>query len=121
MTDKPRAFTRANRVRKRPEFLAIYKRCRPMHTAHLVFYAQSGDGEARRLGCTVPKKVGCSVVRNRLKRRIREVFRLNREALPEGCTLIVNAKRTAGSLKTGEIASAMTKIAERLSSEGYPQ
>ena len=52
---------------------------------------------APRLGCTVPKVVGNAVERNRLKRLIREAFRRTRDRLPEGCVLVVNAKRSAAA------------------------
>ncbi len=90
-----------------------------MFTACLVFYACPGTGR-RRLGCTVPRTVGNAVTRNRVKRLVRECFRAMRERLPEGCTLVVNAKRSAAGLDHAAVVRAFETVAERLAREGYP-
>ena len=114
-------FKKEDRVRKRPEYTSIYKRCAPMHTSHLVFYAERGPTSRRRLGCTVPKKVGTAVVRNQIKRWIREAFRATRDELPQGCTVVVNAKRSAARMNYEDVVMAFGKIVERLRSEGLPE
>jgi len=69
----PRHF----RLRKRAEFELCYKNGRKYHTPHfLVFVLSAEDRQIPRLGLSVSKKVGNAVVRNRLKRVLREFFRL---------------------------------------------
>lgn len=68
----------------------------------------------------MPKKVGKAVTRNRLKRLFREVFRKTRQTLPEGCVLIVNAKRSASDMSHQDVLDAFEKISARLAVEGYP-
>lgn len=63
------------------------------------------------MGLTVSRRVGGAVVRNRVKRRIREWFRGNREILPEGLDLVVIARRGAGELSGTEIAGRLTPLA----------
>lgn len=91
-----------------------------IHTAHLVFYARPAEPGTRRLGVTVPKKTGTAVERNRIKRLIREVFRRERGSLPDGCVLIVNAKRNASQLDFAAVAAAFGRLGERLAREGFP-
>ncbi len=112
-------FRRDDKVRKRPEYLSIYKRAAPMYTARLVFYACPGAGALRRLGCTVPKVVGDAVERNRLKRLIREAFRHTRERFPQGCVLVVNAKRSAAGMTLGDVLGHFEEVARRLEREGF--
>ena len=112
-------FRRDDKVRKRPEYLSIYKRAAPMYTARLVFYACPGAGSRRRLGCTVPKVVGDAVELNRLKRLIREAFRRTRERLPEGCVLVVNAKRSAAGMTLEDVLMHFLDVAGRLDREGF--
>jgi ribonuclease P protein component len=74
---------RRNRLSRSRDFDAVYRNGRSVSTRFLVLYRfereSEGDGEAR-LGIAVPKKIGGAVVRNRIKRRLREVWR---ELLPE--------------------------------------
>ncbi len=98
----------------------MYGSCKALHVGCLVFYAAAGEGP-RRLGVTVPKKVGGAVVRNRIKRLVREAFRQERAALPDGCRVVVNARHSAGRLTLAEALRSFRKVGERLAREGYPQ
>ncbi len=120
MTSRTGPFRKEDRVRKRPEYQSITRRCTPMFTACLVFYACSTPERGRRLGCTVPKSVGNAVVRNRVKRLIREVFRGVRGRFPEGCALVVNAKRSAAGLTHAATLKAFGDVADRIAREGIP-
>jgi len=113
-------FSSKDRIRARSEYQAIYRACAPIYTARLVFYARQGALGVRRLGCTIPKRTGCAVERNRLKRLIREVFRKERSALPDGCDLVANAKRGATELDYASIREAFLKVCARLAQEGFP-
>jgi ribonuclease P protein component len=90
-----------------------------MFTACLVFYSFPGEGKRRRFGCTVPKVVGGAVVRNRVKRILRDCFRRHRNTFPEGCVLVVNAKRSAAGMSHREATRSFRVVAERLAREGF--
>lgn len=78
------------------------------------------DGQARsRLGITVSRRVGNAVVRNRVKRRVRECFRLAlRSMLPAGTGMVVIARPGAGALDTptinAELRAATFNIGRKL-------
>lgn len=102
---RPRAFGKQARVRKRREFLQIQNTGRRVATRHfLVVYARSGDGPPR-LGITVTKKIGNAVVRNRVKRAVRETFRSHGATLPRGTSVVVIVRNGAGPLGTNASAS----------------
>jgi ribonuclease P protein component len=74
---------RRNRLSRSRDFDAVYRHGRSVSTRFLVLYRFDRDGEAgadARLGIAVPKKIGGAVIRNRIKRRLREAWR---ELLPE--------------------------------------
>ena len=95
---RTRALGKQARVRKRREFLQIQNAGRRVATRHfLVVYVAAGDGPTR-LGITVTKKIGNAVVRNRIKRAVRETFRGCAATLARGVSLVVIARDGAGSL-----------------------
>jgi ribonuclease P protein component len=75
-------FPKSVRLRKRFEFLRLSNSPHKFATrGFLVVWMENGGSQAR-LGATVSKKVGCAVIRNRVKRYIRESFRQMRLLLP---------------------------------------
>jgi ribonuclease P protein component len=74
-TGKP-GFPSPARLRKRAEFLAVRRGEKRRGRLFLVEVLDRGDGNAPRVGLTVTKKVGNAVVRNRIRRRLREAVRV---------------------------------------------
>jgi ribonuclease P protein component len=77
---------RRHRLSRSRDFDAVYRHGRSVSTRFLVLYwfAREDDGEEPRLGLAVPRAVGTAVVRNRMKRRLREAFRARLPELPQG-------------------------------------
>jgi len=65
-----------------------------------------------RLGLTVPRAIGGSVVRNRIKRRMREAFRLHRMELNPKWDIVINPRRTALAAPFAELERALGKVIE---------
>ncbi len=72
--------------------------------------SQQARGSVRRLGITASRKVGNAVVRNRVKRAIREWFREAWHDLPEGVDVVVIARRAAAELEPREIVGELQKL-----------
>ena len=88
-------FTRESRLRRRPQFEAVYGRRCSVADANLIVYGVLNDCSFPRLGLTVSRKVGNAVVRNRWKRILREAFRLARTELPSGVDLVITPRKGA--------------------------
>jgi len=69
--------------------------------------------ERRRLGVTVSRKVGNAVVRNRVKRRVREWFRTHGDRLPADVDIVVIARRDAAELGGAEVAEVLDRALVR--------
>lgn len=95
---RTRTLGKDARVRKRREFLQIQNAGRRIATRHfLVTYLRRGEASPR-LGITVTKKIGNAVVRNRVKRAVREAFRAHAATLARGASIVVIARDGAGKL-----------------------
>lgn len=76
-------------VKENYEFRRIYHKGKSAVSPYLVVYCQKNRAGGSRLGVTVSKKLGHAVVRNRVRRRIREIYRLNLPQMKPGWDVIV--------------------------------
>jgi ribonuclease P protein component len=77
--------------------------------------AQDSESTAPRLGITVGKRVGNAVVRNHVKRRVREWFRHERGRFLTGTEIVVIGRRGSGDLSGREIGALLDKAVTRQS------
>ena len=96
-----KAFPKQVRLCRHEEFKAMWKMGRKLYTPHFIFLVAKTDQPAR-LGITVSRKVGNAVVRNRVKRQIREAFRSLRSQMPM-VDISVVARSTAADLSLKEM------------------
>ena len=92
------------------EFQAIYKSGKSYANKYLVMYVSENPDGKSKLGISVSKKVGNSVVRHRLARLIRESYRLNTNMFNSGLNIIVIARTTAKGKNFAEIESAFLHL-----------
>lgn len=88
-----RSYGREHRISRTADFWKDRRQRKNFDTEHFWLILRKNNKDARRLGLVVGKKVGGAVSRNRIKRLIREFFRLNKEKIPESSDLIVLAKK----------------------------
>jgi len=85
------SFKKEERILKKQEFIALNLHGKRYYTKNFVVIIRENRRDITRLGITVSKRVGDSVKRNRIKRLIREFFRLNKQQIPRGYDVIIIA------------------------------
>lgn len=100
-------------LKKNNDFRIVYRRGRSVANQFLVMYKLKNNTESNRLGISVSKKVGNSVVRSRVTRLIRETYRLHEEKVSSGWDLVVIARNTANGATFYEISKAMENVLKR--------
>lgn len=98
-------------LKNNSDFQAVYQNGRSLANKYLVMYIRKNELEFNRIGISVSKKVGNSVVRHRTTRLVRESYRLNSMKLTEGYDIVVVARASAKGKSYWEIESAMLHLA----------
>jgi ribonuclease P protein component len=96
ITPQPLTFPQSHRMKTPAQFERAYARKRSASDGVLVVYACENGLAHPRLGCSVSRKVGGAVVRNRYKRLFREAFRLDQHELPAGVDFVVIPRAPTG-------------------------
>lgn len=99
-------------LKKNRDFQFIYRNGKSYGNKYLVMYVLSCEKNRNRVGISVSKKVGNSVVRHRLTRLIRESYRLNEKKFVGGLDMIVIARPGAKERNFFEIERALLHLAK---------
>src|SRR5687768_14241023 len=109
MVEGELSFPKHARLRKRSDFLKLSRWGKKTHSPNFVIITRPNHEGATRLGLTVSAKVGNAVVRNRVKRLLRECFRQwNHQIVPPRDTLVI-AKPGAAKLSFSAVASEIRR------------
>ncbi|NIA13439.1 MAG: ribonuclease P protein component [Nitrospiraceae bacterium] len=91
-------FPRNERLTHRKQFLYVYRTGTKQVGRGFVLYVARGQEQGRKMGCAVSRKVGNAVVRNRVKRFIREVYRKHRARFPRDTYFVLVARPASARL-----------------------
>lgn len=87
------SFTKAERLLKSKDFALVKKDGKRITVNNLIIFLKTNDIGIRRLGLAVSSKVGGAVKRNRIKRILREIFRLNKEVFPASNDIFISVRQ----------------------------
>lgn len=91
------------RLRKSREFARLRDNSTKLYCTHFLILITPSEGSVSRLGITVSTKIDKrAVVRNKIKRRIRDIFRVNRSLLRSNFDIVIIARKNAGDLSFEE-------------------
>ncbi len=106
-------FPRRCRLRKRKEFQHTFAHGKKFFGSHLRLVVCRNSLGYSRLGLAVSRRIGNAVGRNRVKRRIRELFRRNRDHFPDSCDIVVIPQVTAAGLSFDELQQVFLDLAKK--------
>jgi ribonuclease P protein component len=108
-------FPKSVRLRKRPEFLKVQDTGLKVSADCLLALALKNGTATTRLGLTVSSKVGNAVVRNRIRRRLREAFRARPALFPKGLDVVLVARASAAQADTARLVKSLERAGAELS------
>lgn len=103
-------MNKINRLRSNMEFKKIYSNGKNYWNRNLVLYVRKNDLGYTRVGYSITKKIGNSVVRNKIRRRMKEIYRLRYDELENNYDLIFIPKKNVVDISYDELESAMIHI-----------
>lgn len=97
-------------LKKNHQFRFVYKCGKSYANKYLVMYIKENGTEGNRIGISVSKKVGNSVVRHRVTRLVRESYRLHEAIFNSGLDIVIVARTNAASVGYHEIENALLHL-----------
>ncbi|MBI5095666.1 MAG: ribonuclease P protein component [Candidatus Hydrogenedentes bacterium] len=106
-------FPRRERLTRRSEYLKVYEAGKKQVDQAFICYVHAQLGHGRQFGMAVSRKVGGAVVRNRVKRYLREIYRRHRGQLSSDLCTVVIARPASARLTFHECETALWRLLQR--------
>ena len=107
-------YRKEERLRSSKDFKAVFQQCRKVEDPNLAFYVQFSKSTPRGLyGISVGRAHGKAHDRNRLKRRLREIYRVEKARFRDGYRIILIPKRTAAQRPFDALRDSFLALAKR--------
>jgi len=100
-------------LKENRQFRRLYAKGKSVVSPSLVLYYRKTGGKENRLGITVSGKLGNAVTRNKIRRRLREIYRTNEERFVPGCTIVAVARVRAVRSSYRELEHSFLKLAHK--------
>lgn len=101
-------------IKQNYEFRRLYSKGKSCANAYLVVYCRKNRAGLSRIGYTVSNKVGHAVVRNRIRRRLREIYRLHERQIARGYDLVVVSRVRARTADYHQLEAAFLSACAQL-------
>lgn len=101
-----------NSLRKSSDFNLVYNEGSSKADRFIVLYIRRNSIGCNRLGISISKKVGNSVVRHHLARLVRESYRLHEDMFNSGLDMVVIARKPAGGISYNELTYSILRLAD---------
>jgi ribonuclease P protein component len=107
-------FLKSERLRRSGEFKSVFQQCRKLEDGILALYVQfKEDAGFRKFGVSLSRALGKAYLRNRLKRRLREIYRVEKETFRGGYQVILVPRRGSVDRTFDELRKSFLSLASR--------
>lgn len=108
-------------IKKNHEFRRLYSKGKSAANPWVVVYCRKNGRGYNQLGITVSTKIGKAVVRNRIRRRLREIYRLDEAGLKKGLDIVIVARMRCRGSQYRELEHAVRKAFAKLGLYASPE
>lgn len=109
---KSMTFPREARLVRRGEFDAVYRAGRRRSSSHFTVFLRANELPESRFGVSIKKALGGAVVRNRIRRRLREIVRCHRSEIPAGWDIVIHPKSAVDKAPFAELTEELLRLLE---------
>jgi ribonuclease P protein component len=95
---------------RRIEYEAVYRSGKRRSSAQFVVFCRASAGSPSRFGISIKKAVGNAVVRNRIRRRIREILRRNSSEIPSGWDLVIHPRPLVATADFATVSAELLNL-----------
>ena len=107
-------FNRTKGLKKDSDFRKVYKHGKSFANRHLVMYILDNKSDSTRVGISVSKKVGKAIIRNKIRRRIKEAYRLNvDENIKSGYDIVFIARVASNEAEYKDIQKSVNNLIKK--------
>ena len=106
-------IARINRLKKRKDFRRLFEEGTFASNAFIAVHLFPNPENRRRIGFSAGKKLGCAVIRNRCKRRLRECYRINQAVVPLNMDMVIVARRAMVQATWDKVVKAFLDVTRR--------
>jgi ribonuclease P protein component len=107
-------FPRETRLVRKAEFDAVYRAGKRRSSSHFTIFFRANEQPQSRFGFSIKKALGGAVVRNRIRRRLREIVRCHRLEIPAGWDIVIHPKSTVARAEFAALTADLLRVLKGL-------